>query len=46
MLLGAATSEGIGRYFAFGFRVLNYLAVTVMLLFVGNMSEAELPRRR
>ncbi len=43
---GAATSEGIGRYFAFGFRVLNYLAITVMLLYVGNMSEAELPRRR
>lgn len=43
---GAATSEGIGRYFAFCFRLLNYLAVTVMLLYVGNMSESELPRRR
>ncbi len=40
---GAATSEGVGRYFAFGFRLLNYVAITVMLLYVGNMSEAELP---
>ena len=45
-VVGAATSEGIGRYFAFGLRVLNYLAVTVMLLFIGNMTEEELPRRR
>ena len=45
-VVGAATSEGIGRYFAFGLPVLNYLAVTVMMLFVGNMTEEELPRRR
>jgi hypothetical protein len=45
-VVGAATSQGIGRYFAFGLRVLNYAAVTVMLLFIGNMTEEELPRRR
>lgn len=42
----AATSDGIGRYLAFGLRYANYLAVTVILLFLGNTSEAELPRRR
>lgn len=45
-LPGAGMSEGVGRYFAFGFRFLNYLALTVMLLFVGNCTEEELPRRR
>ena len=45
-LAGTAKSEGSGRYFAFGFRFLNYLAITLMLLFVGNTSEEELPRRR
>jgi len=43
---GTATSEGVGRYFAFGLRMLNYLGLTVMLLFVGNVSEEELPRKR
>jgi hypothetical protein len=43
---GAATTHGLGRYFAFGLRLLNYAAITVMLLYVGNMTEAELPRRR
>jgi hypothetical protein len=43
---GTAISTGLGRYFAFGMRVLNYLAITVMLLYVGNLSEEELPRRR
>lgn len=43
---GAARGEGVGRYIAFGLRFLNYLAVTVMMLFVGNMTEEELPRRR
>jgi hypothetical protein len=43
---GTATSDGIGRYLAFAFRLLNYTAVTVMLLYVGNMTEEELPRRR
>lgn len=45
-LPGTATSVGLGRYLAFAFRVLNYLAVTVMMLYVGNTSEEELPRRR
>lgn len=43
---GAATSEGYGRYLSFGLRLLNYLAVTVMLLYVGNTTEAQLSRRR
>jgi hypothetical protein len=45
-LAGTGMSEGIGRYFSFSFRFLNYLAVTVVMLYVGNTSEAELPRRR
>jgi hypothetical protein len=45
-LPGSAKSVGLGRYFAFGFRYLTYLAITVMLLFVGNTTEEELPRRR
>ncbi len=45
-LMGTARSEGVGRYIAFGLRLLNYLGVTVMLLFVGNMTEEELPRKR
>lgn len=45
-LIGSAKSAGSGRYLSFGFRFLNYLALTVMLLFIGNTSEAELPRRR
>jgi hypothetical protein len=45
-LVGTAMSSGIGRYFAFGFRLLNYIALTVMLLYLGNTTEAELPRRR
>lgn len=43
---GTATSEGLGRYLAFMLRLANYGAVTVMLLYVGNMTEEELPRRR
>lgn len=45
-LAGTTTSDGLGRYLAFGLRYLNYLAVTLMLLYVGNTTEAELPRRR
>lgn len=45
-LAGTAPSEGVGRYFAFALRFLNYLTVTAMLLFVGNTTEEELPRRR
>jgi hypothetical protein len=45
-VVGTSTSLGVGRYFAFGLRLLNYVAVTVMLLFLGNTTEEELPRRR
>lgn len=43
---GTATPEGLGRYLAFVLRLLNYLAVTVVLLFLGNTSERDLPRAR
>jgi hypothetical protein len=56
MLAGAATltltppgtiASPIGnRIVAFGDRGLSYLAVTVLLLFAGNLTELELPRRR
>ncbi|UYM06556.1 O-antigen ligase family protein [Solicola gregarius] len=39
-------SEGIGHYISFGVRLLQYLAVTVVLLYVGNATEKELPRAR
>lgn len=42
----AAIGDGIGRYFAFALRYLNYLAVTVVLLYIGNTTEEQLPRRR
>jgi hypothetical protein len=34
------------RVISFGDRTLNYLGVTVMLLYAGNLTEQELPRRR
>jgi len=37
---------GIGRFLTFGYRVAIYLAITVVLLYVGNLSERELPTRR
>lgn len=40
------TSQGIGRYFAFTLRTLNYVSVAVLLLYVGNTTERELERRR
>jgi hypothetical protein len=40
------TDGGIGRYLTFGYRVGVYLAITVVLLYVGNLSERELPARR
>lgn len=43
---GTLAPQGFGRYLSFTFRFLNYAALTVMMLFVGNMSEAELPVRR
>lgn len=43
---GTASSEGVGRYIAFGFRFANYLAVSVVLVYIGNVSEKVLPRAR
>lgn len=36
--------SGTGRYLSYGFRLLNYVAVTVAMLYVGNLSESVLPR--
>jgi hypothetical protein len=43
---GTLTSSGSGRYIAFGFRFLNYVALTVILLYIGNTKELALPRAR
>ena len=40
------TDGGIGRFLTFGYRAGVYLSITVVLLYVGNMSERELPTRR
>ena len=39
-------SEGIGRYIAYTVRLLQYVSVTVILLYVGTSTEKELPRAR
>jgi hypothetical protein len=38
--------SGSGRYIGWGIRVMNYTALTVVMLYVLNMSERELSRRR
>jgi hypothetical protein len=43
---GTLPASGGGRYLAFAARLLNYVALTVMMLFIANASERELPRRR
>ena len=43
---GTVPPSGTGRFLAFGFRLLNYLAVTVAMLYVGNLNERTLPRLR
>lgn len=43
---GTLPPAGFGRYLSFAFRLLDYVALTVMMLYVGNMTEPELPRRR
>lgn len=43
---GTLPPHGFGRYLSFTFRFLNYASLTVMMLYVGNMGERELPRRR
>jgi len=35
-----------GAYVSFALRLLNYLALTVIMLYVGNLTEREMPRRR
>lgn len=42
---GTATPSGAGRYFAYALRLANYSAITVVLLYIGNATERELPRR-
>lgn len=43
---GTASSEGVGRYIAFAFRFAQYLAITVIMLYIGNTTEKILPRAR
>jgi len=43
---GTLPPEGFGRYIAFATRLMNYCAVTVIMLYVLNLGEAELPRNR
>jgi len=40
------TDGGFGRYLTFSYRVAVYLSATVVLLYVGNLSERELPTGR
>jgi hypothetical protein len=42
---GTVAEGASGRLIAYSTRLGIYLAVTVMLLFIGNLTEAELPRR-
>jgi len=44
---GSVQAEGgVGRILTFGYRAAIYLAITVVLLYVGNLSERELSTRR
>lgn len=43
---GTVPPSGAGRYVAYSLRLLNYLAVTVMMLYIGNTSEQTLSRAR
>lgn len=43
---GTITGTGFGRYAAFAIRFLNYASTSVIMLWVGNTSERELPRLR
>ena len=43
---GTLASPVSNRLIAFGVRTVGYLAATAMLLFVGNLTERELPRKR
>ena len=44
--VGTVTGTVPGRSLAWGLRFANYVSLTVMLLYVGNLTERELPRRR
>jgi hypothetical protein len=39
-------NTGAGHYIAYILRLLNYVAVTIVMIYVGNLSERELPRLR
>jgi hypothetical protein len=43
---GTLPVSGSGRYLSYGLRLANYVAVTVVMLYVGNLTEQELPRLR
>lgn len=43
---GSTTGGGFGRLLVFGYRAAMYLAATVVLLYVANLDEKELPTRR
>lgn len=43
--VGAAPPSGSGRFFAYGLRLANYGAITVMMLYIINATERELPRK-
>jgi O-Antigen ligase len=40
------TPQGFGRYIGWGIRIVNYTAVTILMLYVINLSEREMSRRR
>lgn len=46
MAPGTAASSVSDRAVSYAYRTASYLAVTVLLLYAGNLSESELPRRR
>ena len=43
---GTLPPSGTGRYIAYVVRLLDYVAVAVVMLFIGNTTERELPRLR
>ncbi|WP_418276076.1 hypothetical protein ACNHYB_14615 [Isoptericola jiangsuensis] len=43
---GYVDGSASGRLIAFGVRELSYFSVTIVMLFVGNLTEEELPTRR
>lgn len=45
MLLSVTQVEGT-RYISFGYRAMLYIAVTIMFLYVFNLTEEELPRAK